>query len=167
MAIITKEEISFVGYPIKTSILLQGAQHDIVVLSDPGALVIAARISKTGGNATLLRSTMDANNTVGITATQQRLLYNGATANARLSGGYYMMIDNEIIYVGKDSGYAGTSGTLTGLVRGALGTTAATHSATDKIYILNSFLLEDVNATPVELVWLGYPPDPRGVEYTV
>lgn len=72
------------------------------------------------------------------TTTGESIAYDGAVANQRTSGGYYILNDTsgEIMYVVYDDGYTSTSGTLT-VKRGALGTTAVAVGDNDQFSILN------------------------------
>lgn len=163
MAVITPIEIPLVGVQFKSAFVKQTAQNDDVVFSDAGVHVFSARLY-TGAAASFTRNSVTAANSVTVTASQTSLDYTGALADGRLEGDYYAKIDNELIYVGDDDGYDATSGTMSAIVRGALGTTAATHDADATVTIMNSINLADNQTNHVEIIWAAFPPDPRGVD---
>ena len=165
MAILNKTEFPLVGVQFKMSIIKQAAQHDKVVFNDAGIQLFAARIISTDSAATLTRNTLTT--TSAITAATQAIGYTGGTALARLSGNYYAQIDDELIFVGKDAGYTATLGTMESVVRGALGTTATTHTATSTVYLLNSYNLGDSQTSLISAVWAAYPPDPRSKRFVM
>jgi hypothetical protein len=167
MAILNHTEVPMIGVQFKMSIIKQAAQNDKVVFTDAGCQLFAARIMSTAGAATVTRNTVTATNGVTLTAATQSFTYYSGTANARLAGDFYVQIDDELIYVGKDTGYTTTTGLMKALVRGALGTTPATHSATSTVYIMNSFNLGDSQASLVAFTWAAYPPDPRSSKFTM
>ena len=165
MSIINPTQVPLVGVQFKTTIFKQGAQNDVVVFNDAGVSLFSARLA-TGAAAGATRSTIvtGASSTTAATTT---IAYVSGTANARKSGNYYVKIGEEIVYVGKDSGYTTTNGNLTGCVRGCLGTTAAVHVATTTCQVLNSFVLGDSQTSLVEFLWSAYPPDPKGVDFAI
>lgn len=164
MAILSHTDFPLVGVQFKVSYVNQAAQNDKVVFNDAGLHLFACRLA-TGAAATITRNTITAAESATISASAVSIAYNGGTASARKAKGYYARIDNEIIYVGADSGSTATTGTLSGVVRGALGTTAATHASTSTITILNSFNLGDNQTAPVEFIWAAMPADPKGVDF--
>ena len=166
MSVLDQTEFPLVGVQFKMSILKQGAQHDKVVFSDAGVAMFSCRVG-TGAAVTLTRNTMTATQGGTISVATQAITYEGGTANARLAGDYYIKVDNELMYVGSDTGYTTTTGILKSLVRGALGTTPATHATDATITVMNSFNLGDSQTSLVECVWVAYPPDPRGPDFNV
>jgi len=76
------------------------------------------------------------------TTTGTSVAYDGATANQRTSGNYYILnnTSGEIMYVEVDDGYDDTSGTLT-VRRGALGTTAVAVGDNDEFSVLNCIVI--------------------------
>lgn len=165
MTVVTKYGFPLVGVQFKTVNVACAAQNDDVVFDDAGVQVICARLN-TGAAAAITRNTLTAAESATIAATTTSISYSGGVAGARKSTGYYCRWDNEIIYVGADSGSAATTGTLTGIVRGALGSTAAQHASTSTLYIMNSFNLGDNQTSDVEFAWIAMPPDPRGPDLT-
>lgn len=81
------------------------------------------------------------------TTTGTTVTYDGATANQRIAGGYYILnnTSGEIMYVVNDTGYDSTSGTLT-VVRGALGTTAVAIGDNDEFNVLNCIVITTATA---------------------
>ena len=79
--------------------------------------------------------------------TTQSVTYDGATANMRTSGGYYVLNDTtkEVMWVEVDSGYDSTSGTLT-VQRGALGSTAVAVGNNDVLHVLNCIVITNSTA---------------------
>ena len=97
------------------------------------------------------------------TTTGTTVTYDGATANQRTSGGYYIINNStkEAMYVVKDTGYDGTSGTLT-VVRGALGTTAVNIGDGDYFDILNCIVITAATAVgPFAGKFTPLPNDPK------
>lgn len=74
--------------------------------------------------------------------TTQTITYDGATANQRESGGYYIINDTskEVMYVEVDDGYDSTTGDLT-VQRGALGSTAVAVGDNDEFSILQCIVI--------------------------
>lgn len=167
MAILSPTEFPLVGVQFKMSMIKQAAQHDKVVFSDAGVQIFSARIASTGVAATVTYNTVTAANTAVISVATQSFTYGSATALARLAGNFYIQVDSEIMYVGKDTGYTTTTGVFQSLIRGALGTTPATHAATAAVSILNSINLGDSQTSLVDIVWASYPPDARAVEFAM
>lgn len=166
MAIITPTECPLPGYHFKMTLAKQGAQNDKIVFSDAGVALFDARIGKTGAAITITRNVATINNGGTLSAATTSIPYMTATASDRNAGNYYVQIENELIYVGADSGYNTTSGNMAGAVRGALGTTAATHADGTPIYIMNSFNLGDNQTSLLEFFWAPYPSDPKGRTFT-
>lgn len=165
MTVVTKYGFPLVGVQFKIVNVACAAQNDDVVFNDAGVNVLRATLN-TGAAATITRNTLAAAEAATITAIATSIAYGSAVANARKQTGYYCRWDNEVIYVGADSGYTSTSGTISGIVRGALGTTPTTHASTSTLYVMNSFNLGDNQTSDVEFMWVAMPPDPRGPDYT-
>jgi len=165
MTVVTKYGFPLVGVQFKTVNVACAAQNDDVVFDDAGVQVICARLN-TGAAATITRNTLTAGESATIASTVTSIAYTGGVAGARKSTGYYCRWDNEIVFVGADSGSAATTGTLTGIVRGALGTTPTSHASTSTLYIMNSFNLGDNQTSDIEFTWIAMPPDPRGPDFT-
>jgi len=165
MTVVTKYGFPLVGVQFKTVNVACAAQNDDVVFDDAGVQVICARLT-TGAAATITRNTLAAAEAATIASTVTSIAYDSAVAGARKSSGYYCRWDNEIVFVGADSGASGSSGTLSGIVRGALGTTPTSHASTSTLYVMNSFNLGDNQTADVEFTWVAMPPDPRGPDFT-
>lgn len=165
MTVVTKYGFPLVGVQFKTVNVACAAQNDDVVFNDAGVHLLRATLN-TGAAAAVTRNTLTAAESATITAAATSIAYGSGVAGARKTAGYYCRLDNEIIYVGADSGAASTSGTLSGIVRGALGTTPTTHASTSTLYVMNSFNLGDNQTADIEFMWVAMPPDPRGPDYT-
>ena len=128
-AAITEETFNNVG---EVTVYLSGtiaATGDWVVLDSafPGTLDLVGRSFATGGATdTLVWTYPILAVKAGVdSTTTQSVTYDGATADMRTSGGYYVYNDStlEVMYVEVDDGYDSTTGTIT-VQRGALGSTA-------------------------------------------
>lgn len=139
-------------------------QNDWIVLPHPGALHIIGKNFYDGGQEATATSyaSMIVNLTAGYDDDDTSIVYDNGTANQRTSGGYYVVNDAtaEIMYVQVDSGYDGTSGTLT-VKRGALGTTAASITDNDVLYILNTLIFTSANVGTHLFRYIPMPADPN------
>lgn len=164
MAVTTAAKFNFVGGHVRYARATKAAQNDDVIIPDPGALVLGA-IQADGTAETITYNTIQAAAVGAVGATS--LAYDTATANLRTAGGYYIKntLTGEIIYVKIDSAPGGTSGTISELVRGALGTTEATIADDTPLIVLNSLNLGGTVAGPVDIIYMPLPNDP-GVDLT-
>ena len=157
------------GYPIKTCVAAKAAQNDTVLLPAPGGIPISVMVVNNGSAASAeeygwkLNTVCAAEPSAGtFTATDTAIEYDGATASTRPSGGYFVMnaTTGEVMFVSADSGYDGTSGTLT-VIRGCLGTTASTIANNEYLAILGSLYLPINLAGKAVIVYLELPQDPK------
>lgn len=159
--ILTSNNFNIVGEVPVAGVVTKAAQNDIVVLPHAGVRNVVATLY-TGAAETTSYATLTVSGT--FTAASTQIAYTGATADSRMSGGYYVITSSgEIMYVVKDTGYAGTSGTIT-VKRGALGTTASSTGVANgnTLYIMSSIVLDKSGTTGT--VFLNYsplPPDPN------
>ena len=155
----TEEAVAFVGYPQKVAFVKTVTTGDWITLADPGAVGINLNTA-TGqiyGNSaqTALYATMVA---TAASSTTASITYSTVTdASMLASSGCYIRIENEIVYV--KAGGGATSGTLT-VVRGCLGTTAATHTGATG-YILNCLVLTTGTVGQHVITYVPLPNDPR------
>ena len=141
-AAITEATFNNVG---EVTVYLSGtvaATGDWVVLDSayPGTLDLVGRAFVTGGATdTLVWTYPILAVKAGVdSTTTQSVTYDGATADMRTSGGYYVYNDStlEVMYVEVDDGYDSTTGTIT-VQRGALGSTAVNIGEDDELQVLN------------------------------
>lgn len=169
MAIVTPTQTqTVVGYPFHLAKGAKAAQNDFLVFGSgvTGIIPLAAvTYSNATGGATndsfgYAEVCVDASS--GLAATITAIPYDGATANTRTSGGFFVKNgrSGEIMYVRADSGYTTTSGTLT-VDRGALGTTAAAISNNDYLFVMNSLKLTGSATGTEQVAYLKYPEDPK------
>lgn len=150
-----------VAYPWKMATFTKVTQSDWTLLDCAGTLAFTAR-HVNGSLETPTYPTVTADEAVdGFTAAETAIAYDGATANTRPSGGYYVRngTAGEILYVYSDSGYTGASGTLT-VRRGCLGTTAAAIANDATLYILSTIILGSATTGPALITYLPLPDDP-------
>lgn len=169
MTIVTPTQTqTVVGYPFHLAKGAKAAQNDFLVFGSgvTGVIPLTAVTysNASGGAATdtfgYAEVCVDASS--GLAATVTAIPYNGATANARTAGGYFVKNgrSGEIMYVRSDSGYTSTSGTLT-VNRGALGTPAAAISNDDYLFVMNSLKLTGTATGLEQVAYLKYPEDPK------
>jgi hypothetical protein len=155
----TEQAVAFVGYPQKVVFVKTVTTGDWITLADPGAVGISFNIA-TGqiyGNSaqTALYATMVA---TAASSTTSSITYSTVSdASMLASGGFYIRIADEIVYV--KSGGAATSGTLE-CIRGCLGTTAATHTGATG-YILNCIVLTTGTVGQHVITYVPLPNDPK------
>lgn len=150
-----------VAYPWKMASLTKATQSDWTILDCAGTLMFSTRLV-TGALETPTYPTLTSDEAVdGFTAAETAIVYDGATANTRPSGGYYVRVGTtgEILYVYTDSGYNAASGTLT-VRRGCLGTTAAAIPNDTTLYILSTIILGSVTTGQALITYLPLPDDP-------
>jgi len=117
-----------------------------------------ANSASVGWSYTVIRVT-DAADSV----TDTSISYDTAVDNQRPKGGYFIRNPStgEIMYVISDSGYAsGQSGDLV-VIRGALGTTAATIADDQYLDVMCSLYFYGEGTGQVPIVYLSMPKDPR------
>lgn len=157
------------GYPIKTCVAAKAAQNDTIVLPAPGGIPLSVMVVNNGDIASAeeygwkLNVCCAAEPAAGtFTATDTSIEYDGAVASTRPSGNYFVMnpTTGEIMYVSADSGYGGTSGTLT-VIRGCLGTTAGTIANNTYLAILGSLYLPINLAGKACITYIELPQDPK------
>jgi len=151
------------GFIPKTYVGAKAAQNDTILFSNEAG-VIPISVIITGINTaptvdTFTYATIQYNGTT--TAASTSVAYNNATANDRTSGGWFAIDPgtNEAMYVVADSGYNGTTGTLT-VMRGALGTTAAAGTDDNEIIVMNSIKLTGTATGQVRVLYYAFPKDP-------
>jgi hypothetical protein len=151
---------SAVPGPVRTVRITKVTQNDWVLLPDPGGFIVASR-NYNGTPETLSNKKVDAVHDTSYAATDTAIVYDGAAANTRSAGGFYILnaTSGEIMYVSNDSGYTTTTGTMT-VRRGCLGTAAAAIANNAELYILNSWVLGSATTGPTELVYIPLPADP-------
>lgn len=169
MAVLTETNFNLVGEVPVVARVKKAAQNDTFVIPHAGARNITAKLY-TGADETIIYDTIRIDNdeagAVAYDETSTSIIYDGGTAKSRPAGGYYCMTDEgEIIYVMKDSGYDGATGTLT-VKRGCLGTTAGASGAgvadNDYLYVLCSLKLSKETTTGYVIVnYVPLPPDPN------
>ena len=164
-AAITEATFNNVG---EVTVYLSGtvaATGDWVVLDSafPGTLDLVGRSFAKDGDTDVLVWTYP---TLAVKAgvdstTTQSVTYEGATADMRTSGGYYVYNDStlEVMYVEVDSGYDSTTGTLT-VQRGALGSTAVAIGENDVLQVLNCIEIT-ANAGGFWAKFTPLPTDPK------
>lgn len=162
MTIVTAtEESEIVGYPFKIASGAVAAQNDCLKFSETGVIPFFVNIQYNAtGNATSSGQFVEwkyaevCTTAAFADVTTTAITYDGATANERTSGGFYVRNSRsgEVMFVKSDSGYTTTEGTLT-VVRGCLGTAAAAISNNDYLYVMNSMVMTGA-ATGTALV--GY-----------
>lgn len=152
---------NMVAYPWRMATFEKVTQSDWTLLPDcPGTLAFDARLV-TGAKETPTYAKVDAVHLSSYTATETAIVYDGGTANARASGGFYIRngTAGEIMYVSADSGYDSTGGTFT-VRRGCLGTTAAAIANNAVLYVLNAIIFGSATVGPATITYLPLPDDP-------
>ena len=149
MTIVTAtEESEIVGYPMKIATAAVAAQNDVVKFSEVGVIpfFVNVQYNKTaaatsGGQFVEWKYAEVCTTAAFADVTTTAITYDGATANERTSGSFYVRNSRsgEVMFVKSDSGYTTTEGTLT-VVRGCLGTAAAAISNNDYLYCMNSLV---------------------------
>ena len=117
----------------------KAAQNDWIIFDDPIGVVVANQLD---GTVDTVAYAVGAVHTGGINTTAVTMLYDGVTANQMPVSGY-VMVANEIMSYAAGGALTGTSGTLTGMTRGCFGTTAASASDGDTMYLLNTIIFGD------------------------
>lgn len=150
MTIVTAtEESEIVGYPMKIATAAVAAQNDTVKFSEVGVIpfFVNVQYNKTaaatsGGQYVEWKYAEVCTTAAFADVTTTAITYDGATANERTSGSFYVRNSRsgEVMFVKSDSGYTTTEGTLT-VVRGCLGTAAAAISNNDYLYCMNSLVM--------------------------
>lgn len=166
MTIVTATEKSrMINLPLVTATAAVAAAADTVILPSPGGIIvnIQRRSNATVGSKAeygWAYNTGQVNGTIAASTTA--LVYASATASTRPAGDFFIqnMATGEICYVTADSGYAGTSGTMT-VIRGALGTTAAPFTESHFIQFMNSIYFIGGAAGVADMVYFALPYDPK------
>ena len=150
MTIVTAtEESEIVGYPMKIATAAVAAKNDTVKFSEVGVIPFFVNIQYNAtGNATSSGQFVEwkyaevCTTAAFADVTTTAITYDGATANERTSGSFYVRNSRsgEVMFVKSDSGYTTTEGTLT-VVRGCLGTAAAAISNNGYLYVMNSLVM--------------------------
>jgi len=162
MTIVTAtEESEIVGYPMKIATAAVAAQNDTVKFSEVGVIPFFVNIqynattnATSGGQFVEWKYAEVCTTAAFADVTTTAITYDGATANERTSGSYYVRNSRtgECMFVKADSGSTTTTGDLT-VVRGCLGTAAAAVLENDYLYCMNSMVMTGA-ATGTALV--GY-----------
>lgn len=166
MAILTETVFSNKAESRTAGRVVKTAQNDIIVFGVPGVQDVSATLYTGAVEAATYPVLSVHNKGVAYTAASTSIVYDGATADSRLSGGFYVLsTSGEILFVYADSGYAGATGTLT-VRRGCLGTTASLTGLADDdvLYVLSSITLSTNSAGIVNFSYYELPSDP-GVDY--
>jgi len=133
--------------PVESSVTI-ATQNDWIVLPHKGTTEVIGKNFYDGGteDTAVDHATITVNLVAGYDADDTSIVYNGATALQRTSGGYYVINDatGEIMEVITDSGYTTTAGTIV-VRRGALGSTAAAITNDDALYVLNCLIFTSSN----------------------
>jgi len=147
----------------------QAEQYDWMILSEyKGVSLLSARLIA-GGAANVVRGQLAVNNTGdAYSATSSSIVYDcegltAYTAIPRPTGNFYIQtISGEIIEV-YDSSSTTSTGTLTVVKRGCFGTTPSAIGVANNnaLYVLNTFLLGDNQAIPIEMLIKPLPNDPE------
>ena len=148
------------AYPWRMATFAKATQSDWTILDCAGTLDFRARLV-TGALETPTYAKVDAVHASAYGTTDTAIVYDGGTANARSSGGFYIRngTGGEIMYVVADSGYNGTEGTFT-VRRGCLGTTAAAIANNAVLYVLNAIIFGSATTGPATITYLPLPDDP-------
>ena len=166
MAILTETVFSNKAESRTSGRVLKAAKDDIIVFGVPGIQDFRATLYTGAAEAGTYPTLTVNNGGVAYTAESTTIAYDGATANSRPTGGYYVLsTSGEILFVYADSGAADVAGNLT-VRRGCLGTTAsATGLANnDVLYVLCSVTLSTNSTGIVNFSYYELPSDP-GVDY--
>lgn len=160
----TETNFNIVGeVPVEASVSIT-TQNDWVLLPHAGALHITGKNFYDGGcEATAVSyPTLTVDLLAGYEATDTSIAYDGAAADMRVSGGYYVVVDatQEIMFVQTDSGYDGATGTLS-VKRGALGTTAAAITNDDILYVLSTLIFTSAHVGTQFFRYYPLPADPN------
>lgn len=144
------KQSEIVGYPMCFATGTVAAQNDAVKFAEVGIIPFFVNVQKnstttatSGGQFVEYRyAEVVVDAAAGISdLAATSIAYDGATANERTSGSYYVRNANsgEVMFVKTDSGSTGTSGTLT-VVRGCLGTAPAAIANNDYLFVMNSLV---------------------------
>ncbi len=166
MAILTETVFSNKAESRTAGRVVKSAKDDIIVFGVPGIQDFKASLY-TGASEAGTYPTLTVNNGGdAYTSESTTIAYDGATADSRPIGGYYVLsTSGEILFVYADSGADDVAGNLT-VRRGCLGTTAsATGLANnDVLYVLCSITLSANTTGIVNFSYYELPSDP-GVDY--
>jgi len=166
MAILTETVFSNKAESRTAGRVVKTALNDIIVFGVPGIQDFKASLY-TGAAEAGTYPTLTVDNEDGVyTAESTTIAYDGATADSRPIGGYYVLsTSGEILFVYSDSGSDGAAGNLT-VRRGCLGTTASATGVdnNDVLYVLCSVTLTANTTGIVNFSYYELPSDP-GVDY--
>lgn len=140
-----------VGYPECYAVASKGAQNDYLLFSDPMILIKNAYMDAYGAES----FTHALLTVASVASTDTTITYSGGTGIPRQKGDYFLKIDHEYVHVKGDTDETAATGTLT-VVRGALGTTVASHE-TGSGYIQNCLKLTSSNVGDVKILYCGIP----------
>lgn len=155
------KQSEIVGYPMCFATGTVAAQNDAVKFSEVGVIPFFVNMQKnttttatSGGTNVEWRYAEVCASAANADVASTAIAYDGGTAAERTSGSFYVRNSNsgEVMFVKADSGYTGTSGTLT-VVRGCLGTTAAAVTNKDYLFCLNSLVF---SGAAVGTALIGY-----------
>ena len=151
---------TMVAYPWKLATFAKVTQSDWTILDCAGTLAFDAR-DVTGAVETPTYADVDAVHATAYGTTDTAIVYDGATANARSAGGFYIRnsTGGEIMYVVADSAPAAAGGTFT-VRRGCLGTTPAAIANNAVLVILNTIIFGSATTGPATITYLPLPDDP-------
>jgi len=140
-----------VGYPENFAVASKAAQNDYLLFNDPMVL-IQSIYTDAGGAETFLHGALTV---ASIELTDTTFTYSSGTGIPRLQGDYLLKIEHEFVHVKADTDETADTGTLT-VVRGAFGTTVASHDA-GTAYIQNCIKLNKSSTGDVKILYKGIP----------
>lgn len=143
--------VKIVGYPENYCVASKAAQNDTLLFNDPMVLIENIYMDASGVEGfthnLLTVASMEEDDTT--------VTYSGGATAPRLEGDYFIKLDHEIMHVKGDTDNTAATGTLT-LVRGALGTTVASHNS-GSAYIQNSIKLTSATSGDVKILYKAVP----------
>jgi len=139
-----------VGYPENYVVASKAAQNDYILFPDPMVLIQSAYFDtavETFAHGLITTASIDELVT--------QVTYSGGSGVPRLQGDYFLKMGHELVHVKADTDETAATGTLT-MVRGALGTTPASHDA-GSAYIQNCLKLTGSTTGDVKILYKGVP----------
>lgn len=150
-----------VGYPQNIAVASKGAQNDTLLFyADPMVLIQSAYTDDHGAE-TFVHAAITV---ASFDALVTQITYSAGSGIPRLQGDYFLKVDHEIVHVKGDTDNTADTGTLT-IVRGALGTTAASHAG-GSAYIQNAIKLTSAYTGDVKITYLGVPAYRDGLNFS-
>jgi hypothetical protein len=140
-----------VGYPENYAVASKAAQNDYLLFNDPMVLIESVYMDAYGAETFVAAQLTVAS----IALTDTTITYSAGTGIPRSEGDYLIKVDHELFHVKGDTDEDGSTGTLT-VVRGAFGTTVASHEAGTG-YLQNCIKLTSVNTGDVKILYKALP----------